>query len=93
VWIIFSLRRRMKRKEQALTKQLLTPVERARGLRIKIDLRGLMRGDSKTRAEFYQIALQNGWMTINEVRELEACPQCRAAMSSACRCRMCRSPT
>jgi HK97 family phage portal protein len=74
VWIIFGLRRRVKRMEQALTKQLLSPVERARGLRIKIDLRGLMRGDSKTRAEFYQMALMNGWMTINEVRELEDLP-------------------
>jgi HK97 family phage portal protein len=73
-WVVFSLRRRLKRIEQSLTKQLLSPADRARGLRVKFDMRGLMRADSKTRAEFYQLALQNGWMTINEVRELEDLP-------------------
>lgn len=73
-WIIFSMRRRLKRFEQAMQKQLLTPADRARGLKIRFDLRGLMRGDSKARAEFYQMALQNGWMTINEVRALEGLP-------------------
>lgn len=32
---------------------------------------GLLRGDSKARSEFYQSAIQNGWMTRNEVRRLE----------------------
>ena len=31
----------------------------------------LMRGDTKTRYEAYALALQNGWLTINEVREYE----------------------
>lgn len=70
-FLVFTMRRRLKRFEQAMAKQLLTPADRARGLKIKFDLRGLMRGDSKARSEFYQTALQNGWMTINEVRELE----------------------
>lgn len=73
-FMIFTLRRRLKRFEQALAKQLLTPVDRRNGLKIKFDLRGLLRGDAKSRQEFYASALQNGWMTINEVRELEGLP-------------------
>lgn len=71
---IFTLRRRLKRFEQSINKQLLTAADRARGLNVKFNIRGLMRADSKARAEFYASALQNGWMTINEVRELEGLP-------------------
>nr|WP_153317611.1 phage portal protein [Sinorhizobium medicae] len=71
----FTLRRRLKRIEQALEKQLLTPDERARGLTIEFNLEGLLRGDSTARAAFYQSALANGWMTINEVREKENLPR------------------
>lgn len=70
----FTLRRRLKRIEQALEKQLLTPAERAAGLTIEFNLEGLLRGDSTARAAFYQSALANGWMTINEVREKENLP-------------------
>jgi hypothetical protein len=31
----------------------------------------LLRGDHASRAAYYVSALQNGWMTINEVRQLE----------------------
>ena len=71
----FTLRRRLKRIEQALEKQLLTPDERARGLTIEFNLEGLLRGDSAARSAFYQSALANGWMTINEVREKENLPR------------------
>lgn len=70
-FVKFTLRRRLKRLEQALMKQLLTPAEIARGVIIEFNLEGLLRGDSAGRASFYQSALQNGWMTINEVRALE----------------------
>ncbi|GEC42153.1 HK97 family phage portal protein [Sinorhizobium meliloti] len=71
----FTLRRRLKRIEQALEKQLLTPAERAAGLTIEFNLEGLLRGDSTARAAFYQSVLANGWMTINEVREKENLPR------------------
>lgn len=71
----FTLRRRLKRIEQALEKQLLTSAERAAGLTIEFNLEGLLRGDSTARAVFYQSALSNGWMTINEVREKENLPR------------------
>lgn len=67
----FALRRRLKRAEQAMEKQLLSAVERAAGMTIEYNLEGLLRGDSAARSAFYQSALNNGWMTINEVRRLE----------------------
>tara|TARA_R110000751_G_scaffold65483_1_gene133929 strand:+ start:2200 stop:3408 length:1209 start_codon:yes stop_codon:yes gene_type:complete len=70
----FTLRRRLKRIEQALEKQLLTPSDRAKGIRIEFALEGLLRGDSAARSAFYASALQNGWMTINETRALENLP-------------------
>lgn len=70
----FTLRRRMKRIEQALAKQLLTDEDRARGIVIEFNLEGLLRGDSGARSAFYQSGLTNGWMTINEVRALENMP-------------------
>ena len=70
----FTLRRRLKRFEQAMEKQLLTPAERAAGVRIEFNLEGLLRGDSAGRAAFYKSALGDGWMTINEVRGKENLP-------------------
>jgi HK97 family phage portal protein len=70
----FTLRRRLKRIEQALEQQLLTPEDRAAGIVIEFNLEGLLRGDSGARSTFYQSALNNGWMTINEVRALENMP-------------------
>ena len=70
----FTLRRRLKRIEQALAKQLLSPADRQAGLVIEFNLEGLLRGDSGARASFYQQMLTNGVMTINEVRALENLP-------------------
>lgn len=70
----FTLRRRLRRIEQALEKQLLTPADRANGVTIEFNLEGLLRGDSAARSAFYQSGLNNGWMTINEVRSLENMP-------------------
>lgn len=70
----FTLRRRLKRIEQSLAKQLLRPEDRAAGITIEFNLEGLLRGDSAARASFYQSGLNNGWMTINEVRALENMP-------------------
>uniref|UniRef100_UPI0040473804 phage portal protein n=1 Tax=Yoonia sp. TaxID=2212373 RepID=UPI0040473804 len=67
----FTLRRRLKRIEQALEKQLLTPSDRANGVTIEFNLEGLLRGDSAARSAFYASGLMNGWMTINEVRAYE----------------------
>lgn len=61
------------RLEQGITKWLLKPEERRR-LYAEFSIEGLLRPDSAGRAQFYSTALQNGWMTRNEVRELENWP-------------------
>jgi len=67
----YTLRRRLKRIEQAVSKQLLRPSDIASGVSIKFSVEGLLRGDSSGRAEFYDTMTRIGAMTINEVRELE----------------------
>jgi HK97 family phage portal protein len=70
----FTLRRRLKRIEQALEKQLLTPRDRADGITIEFNIEGLLRADSQARALFYGRMTGIGAMTINEVRALENLP-------------------
>lgn len=70
----FTLRRRLKRIEQALEKQLLSLSERRGGITIEFNLEGLLRGDSAGRSAFYQTMTMMGAMTINEVRALENLP-------------------
>lgn len=70
----FSLRRRTKRIEQAVRKQLMTPADRAARLKARFNFEDLLRGDSAARSQFYTAGLTNGWMTINEVRALEGLP-------------------
>lgn len=70
----FTLRRRLKRMEQAFEKQLLTAADRASGFTIEFALEGLLRGDSAARATFYQQMSQIGALTINEIRALENLP-------------------
>lgn len=70
----FALRRRLKRIEQAIAKQLFTDADRAAGVTVEFSLEGLLRGDSAARSAFYASGLMNGWMTINEVRALENLP-------------------
>jgi HK97 family phage portal protein len=70
----FTLRRRLKRIETALEKQLLTAEDRARGVTIEFNLDGLLRGDSASRAASYASGIQNGYYTINEVRAWENLP-------------------
>jgi len=59
--------------ETEIRRSLLAPAERIRYF-AEYSLEGLLRGDSAARAAFYTTALQNGWMTRNEVRRLENLP-------------------
>lgn len=56
--------------EQAITAKLLTEVER-RSVYVKFNLEGLLRGDYASRMNGYAVARQNGWMSANDIRELE----------------------
>ncbi len=70
----FTLRRRLRRIEQAIEKQLLTVSDRSRGITVEFGLEGLLRGDAASRAAFYKDMTGIGAMTINEVRALENLP-------------------
>jgi HK97 family phage portal protein len=59
-----------KRIEQALNAALLSRDAR-RTLFIEHDLAGLLRGDQKARFEAYRIGREWGWMSANEIRQLE----------------------
>jgi HK97 family phage portal protein len=56
--------------EQETSKDLLLPSERKRYF-AKFDLRGLLRGDSNARKEFYHAMIQDGVFSPNDVLELE----------------------
>lgn len=75
--ILFStmaLRKRLRRIEQAIEKQLLTPLDRSQGVSVEFNMEGLLRGDSVARAQFYEIMSRIGMVTINEGRRLENKP-------------------
>ena len=61
----------IERWEQAMERDLLTPAEVEEGYFVKLDVRGLLRGDAKTRAEYYKAGINDGWLTRNEAREKE----------------------
>lgn len=67
----FCLMPILTRIEQAINTRLLTKEDRAKGLYAKFSSEGLLRGNTEARAALYSSALQNGWMTRDEVRELE----------------------
>lgn len=73
-FITLSLRRHLLVWEQAIGRQLLTDAGR-RIYFAEHSVEGLLRGDSTTRANFYQSAIQNGWMSTAEVRDLENLPR------------------
>jgi len=56
--------------EQALQKALLLPSEKQTFF-IKLNVDGLLRGDYVKRMNGYSTARQNGWMSANDIRELE----------------------
>jgi HK97 family phage portal protein len=56
--------------EQGLQNALLLPSERGLYF-IKFNLDGLLRGSYRERMQGYATARQNGWMSANEIRELE----------------------
>ena len=73
-FITHTLKRHMSAWEGAITRQLLTPAA-ARTLYPEFNAEGMLRGDSKTRAEFYKLGIDSGWMTVEEVRQLESMPK------------------
>lgn len=56
--------------EQAIQKALLLPSEK-KSYFVKFNVDGLLRGDYASRMSGYATARQNGWMSANDIRELE----------------------
>ena len=56
--------------EQTIHRSLLLPDEKSRYF-VKFNLEGLLRGDYQSRMNGYAIGRQNGWMSANDIRELE----------------------
>jgi HK97 family phage portal protein len=66
-FVKYSLMSWLGRWESAIDARLIT----VDGVYSKFVVNGLLRGDVKTRNESYQIGRQNGWLSVNEIRELE----------------------
>ena len=56
--------------EQSLSRALFTPEEKKKYF-FKFNVEGLLRGDYASRMNGYATARQNGWMSANDIRELE----------------------
>jgi HK97 family phage portal protein len=69
-FVTFALRPYLARIEQAISRALIPAQDRQR-LKPEFKVEGLLRTDSKARADFYMLMVQNGIMTRNEVRRLE----------------------
>lgn len=69
-FVKYTLEPWVTRWEQSLARSLLSMNERSRYL-IKFNLDGLLRGDYESRMNGYATARQNGWMSANDIRELE----------------------
>lgn len=65
--VVFTLKPWLDLVEQALSANVLNTAD----IYAEYSVEGLLRGDSKSRSEFYAKAIQWGWMNRNEVRQLE----------------------
>lgn len=74
-WFVsHTLKRHMTAWEQAISRQLLSEAGR-RTYYPEHSAEGQLRGDSRTRAEFYKLGIESGWLDPAEVRQLENLPR------------------
>ena len=69
-FVKYTLEPWLVRWEQSMIRSLLTPSEKQEYF-IKFNVDGLLRGDYASRMSGYATARQNGWMSANDIRELE----------------------
>lgn len=72
-WFKMSIGPMLVNIQQAVRKRVMTPGQRARQA-AELAFEALLRADTAARSAFYASALQNGYMTRNEVRQLENLP-------------------
>jgi HK97 family phage portal protein len=69
-FVKYSLDPWIVRWEQGFQKDLLSDSDKSKYF-IKFNVEGLLRGDYASRMQGYATARQNGWMSANDIRELE----------------------
>jgi HK97 family phage portal protein len=70
-FVMFTILPLVKRWEENIKTQIMTPEQRTEGIYVEFQLNNLLRGDAKTRAELYASGRQNGWLSVNDIRRLE----------------------
>lgn len=69
-FVKYTLEPWLVRWEQSIQRTLFSPEEK-KGYFTKFNVEGLLRGDYASRMSGYATARQNGWMSANDIRELE----------------------
>ncbi|MBU5471650.1 phage portal protein [Falcatimonas sp. MSJ-15] len=69
-FVKYTLEPWLVRWEQSLARVLISPSDKSQYF-IKFNVDGLLRGDYQSRMSGYATARQNGWMSANDIRELE----------------------
>ena len=69
-FVVNSLRSWLVRWEQAVTRDLIGPLER-RTVFVEFLVDGMLRGDQPSRYTAYSVGRQWGWLSVNDVRRLE----------------------
>lgn len=70
-FVVWTITPWLIRWEEELNRKLLTEEELEAGYAFKFNVNGLLRGDMKTRAEFYKSGIEAGWLTRQQAREFE----------------------
>ena len=69
-FVKYTLNPWVSRWEQSMARSLLTSEEKKKYF-VKFNVDGLLRGDYQSRMNGYAVGRQNGWMSANDIRELE----------------------
>ena len=69
-FVKYTLEPWLVRWEQSMARVLIYPSDKSQYF-IKFNVDGLLRGDYQSRMSGYATARQNGWMSANDIRELE----------------------
>ena len=70
-YVVNTLRPWIKRHEQEYNRKLFTANDKEQGYFVRFNMEGLLRGDSKSRSEYYSKMFNIGAMSQNEIRNLE----------------------
>jgi len=69
-FVIYTMRPWCERFAQAMNRDLLTDAETGEYF-FEFDVSDLLRGDNASRSQFYKDAIYSGWLSRNEVRDME----------------------